>query len=128
MKIKDLRLLTDENIDPAVLSFLRQEGFDVADIKEMGWQGRKDIEILVEAHKQQRVVVTQDDDFGKLVFSVKIPFTGIIYLRPGHFFPERTIKAFKTVFLQEVLDYIPPFILVVDDKSTHIKIRLRNLS
>jgi predicted nuclease of predicted toxin-antitoxin system len=128
MKIKDLHLLTDENIDPAVLSFLRQESFDVVDIKEMGWQGKKDIEILVEAHKQQRVVVTQDDDFGKLVFSVKIPFTGIIYLRPGHFFPERTIKALKTVFLQEVLDYIPPFILVVDDKSTHIKIRLRNLS
>jgi predicted nuclease of predicted toxin-antitoxin system len=128
MKLKELHLLTDENIDPAVLGFLRQEGFDVVDIKEMGWQGKRDIEILEEAHKQQRVVVTQDDDFGKLVFSVKMPFTGIIYLRPGHFFPERTIQAFKTVFLQETLDYIPPFILVIDDKSTHIKIRLRNLS
>ena len=102
MKIKDLHLLTDENIDPVVLSFLRQEGLNVVDIKEMGWQGKKDIEILIEAHKQQRVVVTQDDDFGKLVFSVKMPFNGIIYLRPGHFFPERTIKAFKTGFLQEV--------------------------
>jgi predicted nuclease of predicted toxin-antitoxin system len=46
MKLKELHLLTDENIDPAVLGFLRQEGFDVVDIKEMGWQGKRDIEIL----------------------------------------------------------------------------------
>lgn len=126
MNLTEFQLLTDENIDPSVVEFLRQTGFDVLDIKEMGWRGRLDIDILKEAHKQNRVVVTHDDDFGKLVFRSKISFTGILYLRPGHFFPVKTVQALKRLFVQAELDCIPPFILVIEDKTTHIKIRLRN--
>jgi predicted nuclease of predicted toxin-antitoxin system len=127
MKFTEFKLLTDENIDPLVVEFLRQKGFDVWDIKEMSWRGRLDIDILKEAHKQKRVVVTHDEDFGKLVFRSKIVFTGILYFRPGHFYPEKTIIALQRLFEQVEMECTPPFILVVEDKTTHIKIRLRNL-
>jgi predicted nuclease of predicted toxin-antitoxin system len=96
-------------------------------IPEMGWQGRRDIDILIQATIQNRVVVTQDDDFGKIVFTTSTAFIGIIYLRPGHFFPERTIAALQNLLTHDELDYSIPFILVVEDKISYIKIRLRNI-
>lgn len=34
ISVKDLKYLTDENIDVELLEFLREQGFDVFDIKE----------------------------------------------------------------------------------------------
>lgn len=127
MKLSEFQLLADENIEPQVVAFLRSQKFDVTYIPEMGWQGRQDIDILVKATEQNRVVITQDDDFGKIVFTTSTPFIGIIYLRPGHFFPERTIIALQNLLTHNELDYSIPFILVVEDKTTYIKIRLRNI-
>jgi predicted nuclease of predicted toxin-antitoxin system len=127
MKLTQFRLLADENMEPQVVAFLRSEGFDVAYIPEMGWQGRRDVDILIEATLQNRVVLTQDDDFGKIVFTTSIHFIGIIYLRPGHFFPERTIASLQNLLTHNELDYSIPFILVVEDKINYVKIRLRNL-
>ncbi len=127
MKLSEFRLLADENIEPQVVAFLRSQQFDVTYIPEMGWRGRQDIDILVEATAQNRVVITQDDDFGKIVFTTSTPFIGIIYLRPGHFFAERTIISLQSLFTHNELDYSIPFILVVEDKITYTKIRLRNI-
>jgi len=40
VKIADFPLLTDENIDPVVVSWLRRTGFDVLDACEEGLRGR----------------------------------------------------------------------------------------
>ena len=34
MKLRDFGLLTDENLDPDVVAFLRRQGFDVSDVGE----------------------------------------------------------------------------------------------
>ena len=36
MKLRDFGLLTDENLDPDVVAFLRRQGFDVSDVCEDG--------------------------------------------------------------------------------------------
>lgn len=46
MKIHDLKFLTDENISPKVVSFLRQKGFDVIDAKEERWHGTEDKRLM----------------------------------------------------------------------------------
>ena len=79
MKITELPLLTDENIDPEVVVYLRSEGFDVVDVLESGWAGMDDEQILDIAHDQGRAVVTHDSDFGTLAIAAGKPFTGIIY-------------------------------------------------
>ncbi len=40
ISIKDLKYLTDENIDVELLEFLREQGFDVFDIKEAHFRDR----------------------------------------------------------------------------------------
>ena len=47
MKLQDVKILTDENISPKVVRFLRDVGFDVLDVKEQHWYGQDD-EVLLD--------------------------------------------------------------------------------
>jgi len=124
MTLKHFSLLTDENIHPAIVQYLRKIGFDVFDIKEQNLQGSYDIDILKISHHQNRVIVTQDSDFGTLVFTENIDFTGIIYLRPGHFQPSFHIETFHKL-LNEDINIHQPFFIVAEKKERNIKIRVR---
>ena len=126
MIFEDLRFLTDENIDSALVSLLRELGFDVLDIKEEGFFRLPDIRILEMALTQQRVVITQDSDFGTLVFRDKNPFWGIIYLRPGHDLPAIHQQSMLAL-LKANLDFTIPFVLIAENNGEMIRIRLRNI-
>jgi len=82
-------------MNAGIVQHLRNIGFDVFDIKEQNLNGISDREIIQMSHQQNRVIVTQDSDFGTLIFTENIDFIGLIYLRPGHFqhsFHIQTIK------------------------------------
>ena len=82
MSIRDFSFLTDENIPPELVAFLRQLELDVLDVKEQQWMGKSDVDLLRIAHAGKRVIVTHDSDFGKIVFTQSLLFVGIVYLRP----------------------------------------------
>lgn len=59
------RILADENVEPATVTYLRKLGHDVEvvrDIDELG-AGSSDEEIVAYARRHDRLVLTQDDDF-----------------------------------------------------------------
>lgn len=87
--------------------------------------GLSDLEILNRSFTMGQVILTQDSDFGTLIFREKVEFIGIIYLRPGHFSHEFHISTFKTILLAD-LDLAPPFILVAENTGVTVKIRLRS--
>jgi predicted nuclease of predicted toxin-antitoxin system len=87
MKALDFPLLADENIHPDVVRELSRQGKDVRSVVASGLTGRPDAEILRHAHAEGRVVLTHDSDFGTIIYRSGQPFTGIIYLRPGHISP-----------------------------------------
>ncbi len=91
MKPLDFPLLADENVHPEVVAFLREEGCDILSVSEQKRFGLPDIEALRLARKSKRVVLTHDRDFGGLAVLNVRPFTGIVYLRPGHINAEFTI-------------------------------------
>lgn len=68
MKLADCAFLTDENIDSERVAWLREQGLDVLDVKESGLFGMPDQDILQQAWVEQRIVISQDSDFGTLVF------------------------------------------------------------
>lgn len=77
-------LLADENIHPDVVQALQHQGKDVRTVRGEGLVGADDVAIIRIAHAQGRVVLTHDADFGRLAVQAGEPFTGILYLRPGH--------------------------------------------
>lgn len=119
-------LLADENIHPDVVLFLRQQGCDIRSVVEKGLFGQSGLSVLRTAHADGRVVLTHDSDFATLVITQDEPFTGIVYLRPGHIHPAFTIQTLRTVAAQP-LDAQPLFIVVAERKERTVQIRLRHL-
>ena len=64
MKALDFPLLADENVHPDVIAFLRKIGLNVDSVSEQGKFGLPDTEVLQQATKSNRVVLTHDSDFG----------------------------------------------------------------
>ena len=127
MKIQEFRFLTDENIDKELVDFLLLQNFDVWDIKATGNLGLSDHEILNISFQEQRVIISQDSDFGKLIFQEKFPFWGLIYLRPGHYNYQIHIETLQAL-LDAQMNFECPFILVAEHHENVIKFRLRLLA
>ena len=124
MKPLDFPLLADENIHPEVIAFLREQGGDVFSVAEQGGYGLPDAEVLHQAQDAGRVVLTHDSDFGSLAVLSTQPYTGIIYLRPGHIQAEFTIQTIKAI-QERAPQVTPPFILVAVRDGDRVKIRVR---
>jgi predicted nuclease of predicted toxin-antitoxin system len=112
VRLADSRWLTDENFHPEVAAHLGGRGLDVLDVREQGWQGRSDAELLEEAHRAGRVVLTHDGDFGTLALLARRPVTGIVRVRPGHIRAQVTIDALDRLPALD-LEVSPPFLIVV---------------
>jgi len=97
MKLNTCSFLADENIHAELIGYLIEEGFNVLSVNDLNLNGMSDEVIVDAAIIQQRVILTQDSDFGTILFTTKKEFVGIIFLRPGHFAPGFHIKTLETV-------------------------------
>jgi predicted nuclease of predicted toxin-antitoxin system len=127
MKLRQCRLLTDENIDPLLVAFLRTEGFDVFDVSEQGLQGSADVDLLRRSFQENRVIVSHDADFGTLALLQGEPVFGIVFLRPGHIDVNFTIQTVQTL-LQVDPELPSPFLLVAKRTHDEVVIRIRRLT
>jgi predicted nuclease of predicted toxin-antitoxin system len=79
-----MKLLLDQDVYKITLKFLRNKGFDVLTVADIGCSRESDEKLLITAGEQNRIFITRDRDFGNLVFVKKLG-AGVIYLRmlPG---------------------------------------------
>lgn len=75
-----MRFLADESCDFAVVRLLRNEGYDVRAVAEL-CPGTTDQEVMRMAVEEDRVLLTEDRDFGWLVFSGSAHTSTVIYIR-----------------------------------------------
>jgi len=73
-------LVVDENCHAGIISLLREKGFLVHSVRE-STPGISDDQVLAMAIQNQALLVTEDSDFGELVFSHHDPTVGVIFLR-----------------------------------------------
>lgn len=75
-----MRFLADECCDTALVNALRDDGHDVLYAVE-SLRGGTDDDLLARALSESRVVLTEDKDFGELVYRLRRPAYGIVLLR-----------------------------------------------
>ena len=75
-----MKILADECCDVGLVTSLRKGGHDVLYVIEK-MPGVTDDEILVAAYEEGRILLTEDKDFGELVYRLRKPSIGIILLR-----------------------------------------------
>jgi len=122
--LTDLPLLADENVHPKVIEWLSQQGRQIQSVRDSDWAGASDEFLLGVSAQSGKVILTHDADFGRLAIARGMPFTRIIYLRPGHITPEFVIEILETLF-SEVTDVELPFVIVVQRSGDFVRIRYR---
>ncbi|MCK6693107.1 MAG: DUF5615 family PIN-like protein [Thermoanaerobaculia bacterium] len=125
MKINEFPLLTNENIDPDLVTYLRSKGFDVFDIKESGMQASTDEEIIRLGNQTGRVIITEDRDFCQIIFTQNPEFTGVVYFRPGSFFSAYHIATIDGLLALNP-DVQPPFFITAEKQKNKIRLKVRN--
>ncbi len=89
-----IKFLTDENIAYAVISALRDKGYDIKDIKEERLFGISDEKVVKLANEEKRVILTCDKDFANLLRFPLCSHSGVILLRFSDLSPTNVIKSF----------------------------------
>ncbi|MCP4416558.1 MAG: hypothetical protein GY805_08045 [Chloroflexi bacterium] len=126
MNLFEYPLLADENIHPEVVSYLREQGFDLLSVVEAGFGGKPDVTVLQLAFETGRIILTHDSDFGTLALVQQEPIIGILYIRPGHIEALFTIDSLDAI-LDQTFEVEPPFIIVGIRKGQRVHIRARQL-
>jgi predicted nuclease of predicted toxin-antitoxin system len=110
-----MRLLMNENITRTVIEELRRRGHDVLSVKE-SMCAEQDEVILTHAQAEQRIVVTQDKDFGELAFRSQLPAScGVILFRLSGTNPDHDNQRMVEV-LEGRTDWVGHFSVVTDDR------------
>jgi len=80
-----LRFLLDQSADARLVPHLRALGHDAVRVGKEFPGGLPDPQVLALAVAEHRILVTDDRDFGELVFAQRQPHTGVIYFRLGEY-------------------------------------------
>ncbi len=116
-----MRVLANENVARTVIQELRRRGHDVLSVKE-SLRPERDTAILARAQAEQRLVVTNDKDFGELAFRFGLPAaSGVILFQLSGPAPD-TGSARILEVLEGRADWGGHFSVVTDDR-----IRMRRL-
>lgn len=88
-----MNLVAEEGVDKPIVDMLRSNGFNVIYILETQ-QGADDEFILSLANADKRVLITQDKDFGELVFRLKKTHYGVMLIR---------LEGYKPILKAEIV-------------------------
>jgi len=122
--MKKLKFLIDVNIEKPIINFLIKKGFDIKCVVDID-KKMADYSVCEIANTEQRVLITNDKDFGEIVFFQKRISSGIILLR---------IKggdaSEKILLLEKLLDYycdkiINHFVVITKEKFRFIPLEVK---
>jgi len=114
-----MKIVADENVEAEIIERLRSVGHDVIDIKATH-AGISDTEVLGLASTNNAVLLTNDKDFGDLVYRRGLYSTGIVLLRFGRIENAERADLISNVFGLHTEDLVGSFIVVT---RTGVRIR-----
>lgn len=118
MSALPLSFLADESCDFAVVRGLRSDGFDVLAVSQFASR-TDDRELIEQAAREQRILLTEDKDFGWLVFVSHVDSPGVILIRfPGNA-RETLVQTIRQVVREQGENLRGAFVVV---QPSHIRI------
>ena len=92
-----ISFVADENFDLNIVELLRQESYFIKSITEIA-PSIADPQVLAIAVEQKAVVLTEDKDFGELVYRLRLPHCGILLIRPMKMNPaEKAVRIIDSI-------------------------------
>ena len=108
-------ILADENIHGDIIETLRKIHIDVLSIKEK-YRGLQDEDIILLAKNTNRIILTEDKDFGEWVFAHNAKGISVIFLRYPFTETEKIIKIVSELFKNGRKKYYGKFTTITTQK------------
>jgi predicted nuclease of predicted toxin-antitoxin system len=108
-----MHFLVDECTGPGVARWLREQQHDVFSVYEQA-RGAGDDLILQQAYAENRILTTNDKDFGERVFRDRMAHRGILLLRLGDQRTENKIAVLQQVLARYASRLADHFVVVTE--------------
>ena len=119
--MENLKFLADVNVEKTLVDFLREHDFDIIWIPDYDCT-LIDEDLLKFANKEKRILITNDKDFGELVFQQRKLSSGIILIRVKGQEVNKKLRYLKKL-VRFYKDKIKNHFVVISDR----RIRIRNI-
>ena len=114
-----MNFLLDESAEFRIAAFLRESGHDVKAIAHDFPAGLADDRVLLIAHTEERILITNDRDFGELIFRQQRSHAGVIFFRLSD-----QAVGIKIAWLRQLLrdypDQLNKFV-VISDRGVRVR-------
>lgn len=114
-------IILDENVEQFWIDVIRSKHFECLSIRE-DYQGITDIQVIEIVKQHKGILITEDKDFGELVFAYGIKGISVLFLR----YDQPQYDQIQEYFIETIKKYkdgrISGFITI-----TKNKIRVRSL-
>lgn len=113
------RFIVDECTGAAVVAYLRNQGFDVISVSEALPQA-VDRDILQYAVSDRRIVITNDKDFGDMVFRDGREHAGILLLRLSDDRAATKVRIVASV-IHQYIDKLADHFVVATERDIRVR-------
>ena len=113
--------LANMNISPLTVEALRNHGWDIIRVSEVMDEKSKDIDVLVYAQKQNKVVITQDLDFSQILALRGYAKPSLINLRFENARPDFVTARIIDVVASMEKELEEGVVVTVDETSARYK-------
>ncbi len=72
-----LSFFADENISTDLINWVKTNGYIISGVKEENMVGASDISIIQKCFPSDKIILTHDSDFGKIIFTTSVSFFSI---------------------------------------------------
>ncbi len=115
-----MRFIVDECTGPSVARWLTTNGHDVVSVSDET-PGITDSEVLSRASSEDRILITNDRDFGELIFRDARPHRGVVFLRLEDERPANKVRVLEALLATHFSQLPNRFVV-----ATETEVRLAN--
>ena len=112
-----MRFIVDECTGPTVAAWLHDQGLEVFSVFDEA-RGMEDNDLILKAHDENWILITNDKDFGEKVYRERRPHRGIILMRLDDERAANKIQVLRRL-LEEYVDTLSDKFVVVTE--THVR-------
>ena len=107
-----MKFLLDESVEYRLLPYLQQLGHNVTAIGYNYPAGLKDRAVLAIANQEKRILITNDRDFGELIFRQHFSHCGVIFFRLKNSKDISGKLTWLTIILRTYKDILHDYLVV----------------
>jgi predicted nuclease of predicted toxin-antitoxin system len=121
MPLPPLKFIVDMNLSPLTVSQLKEKGWEITRVSEVMDARTDDIDILNYARGHDRIVITHDLDFSKLLAINGLDSPSVINLRLENLHPHLVTQRIIEVVSQLEDELKKGIVVSVDDISARFR-------